>query len=146
MMALFGIPEPEKEDEHNWRRKLDTFVKEHKQELAALSWGLYLERGQTTDEIIGIDIVSTPRFVYCKRHAIEELNHQVKNHIQEILGILDAHQPEKEVIMIGIGEGEIKLVQFEPEPEPPICLEQTSEDVYQLLELLEKRLLEHLQN
>lgn len=143
-MVLFGIPDPQQQNPDNWRRKLDKFVKEYQQELAALSWGLYLDRGKSHDETIGIDVVDSPRFVYCKREAIEHLNNQVKNHIQEILGVLDRHQPDLEVVIIGIGKGEIKLIQFEPKPTPPECFDQLSEDVYQLLERLENLLKENL--
>lgn len=142
-MLLFGSPQQE-QDSNNWRRKLDTFVKANQQEIAALAWGLLLERGEASDQTLGIDIEPTPHFVYCSREAIEILNRNVKDHIQEILGVLDAHDPEKEVVIISIGEGQIKMIQFEPEISPPICFEQVALDVDILLERIEKQMSEHM--
>ncbi|NJS11958.1 MAG: hypothetical protein HC789_17075, partial [Microcoleus sp. CSU_2_2] len=122
-MFLFDSPES-KPNENSWRRKLDKFVKANQNELAALAWGLFLERGEESEEVLGIDLAERPRFVYCKKEAIEELNRQVKNHIQEILGVLKAHKPQTEVAIVAIGEGQIKLILFEPKPEPPICFEE----------------------
>ncbi|NEQ87432.1 MAG: hypothetical protein F6K26_47685, partial [Moorea sp. SIO2I5] len=67
---------------------------------------------------------------------------QVNNQIQEILGVVDAHKPEQEVLIIGIGNGQLKLIQFEPELSPPECFEQVAKDVDQLLEELEKQMSE----
>ncbi|WP_373536622.1 hypothetical protein [Microcoleus sp.] len=142
-MFLFDSPQS-KPNPNSWRSKLDTFVKDNKQELAALAWGLFLERGEESEDVLGIDVVENPRFVYCKKEAIEELNRQVKNHIQEILGILKAHKPEKEVAIVAIGEGEIKLILFEPKPEPPVCFEQAATDVDTLLAKLEQQMLEYM--
>ena len=136
-MLLFGVPQQDR-DENNWRRKLDKFIKANQQEIAALAWGLLLERGKESDQTLGIDIEPTPHFVYCSREAIETLNRNVKDHIQEILGVLDAHNPEKEVVIISIGEGQVKMIQFEPEPSPATCFEQVATDVDTLLERLEK--------
>ena len=136
-MLLFGVPQQDR-DENNWRRKLDKFIKANQQEIAALAWGLLLERGKESDQTLGIDIEPTPHFVYCSREAIETLNRNVKDHIQEILGVLDAHDPEKEVVIISIGEGQVKMIQFEPEPSPATCFEQVATDVDTLLERLEK--------
>ena len=111
--------------------------------MAALSWGLFLERGES-DDTLGIDLQPTPHFVYCPKTAIEDLNRRVQNHIQEILGIVDAHNPEKEVLIVGIGNDQLKLIQFEPEPAPPGCFEQIGEDVDTLLKRLEQRLSEYI--
>ncbi|MEG4577290.1 hypothetical protein QUA56_32150 [Microcoleus sp. N3A4] len=143
-MFLFGSPDSEEKNENNWRRKLDKFVKANKQELAALAWGLFLERGEESDDILGIDVAGTPRFVYCKKEAIEELNRQVKSHIQEIIGVLNAHKPDKEVAIVAIGEGEIKLILFEIEPAPPACFEEAAADVDTLLDRLEKQMAEYI--
>lgn len=137
-MIMFGRPQPEK-PEDKWKHQLDRFAKEYQQELAALSWGLFLERGESEDTL-GIDLQPTPHFVYCPKTAIEDLNRRVQNHIQEILGIVDAHNPEKEVLIVGIGNDQLKLIQFEPEPAPPTCFEQLAEDVDTLLNRLEQRL------
>lgn len=135
---MFSSTQPESAD-NKWRRQLDQFVKTNQQELAALAWGLWLENGDTKGTI-GINLEPTPHFVYCPKEAIETLNNNVENKLQEILGIVDAHNPEKEVLMIGIGSDQIKLIQFEPEPPPPVCFEQVAEDVDTLLERLEQRL------
>jgi len=142
-MIMFGNPQPIGE-EGNWRQQLDQFAKENQQELAALSWGLFLEKGES-DHTLGIDLEPTPHFVFCPKAAIEKLNSQVNNQIQEILGFVDAHQPEKEVLIIGIGKGQIKLIQFEPQPAPPVCFDQVAADVDTLLERLEQRLSEQMQ-
>ncbi|MBD0345086.1 MAG: hypothetical protein ICV63_09750 [Coleofasciculus sp. Co-bin14] len=141
-MIMFGRPQPEREEDW-WKHQLDRFVSDNKQELAALSWGLFLERGESEDTL-GIDLQPTPHFVYCPKQAIAELNRRVENNLQEILGIVDAHQPEKEVLIIGIGNDQIKLIQYEPEPAPPACFEQVAVDVDTLLNQLEQRLSEHI--
>ncbi len=137
-MIMFGRPQPEKAEDQ-WKRQLEQFAKDNQQELAALCWGLFLERGES-ENTLGIDLQPTPHFVYCPRNAIEQLNSKLQNQIQEILGIVDAHKPEKEVLIIGIGNDQIKLIQFEPEPPPPACFEQVGKDVDTLLDLLEQRL------
>ena len=142
-MSLFGTTQPERAED-KWKRQLDQFVKANQQELAALSWGLFLERGESEDTL-GIDLEPSPHFVYCPREAIEELNHNVKNHLQEILGVVDAHKPEQEVLIIGIGNDQLKLIQFEPEPSPATCFEQVAVDVDTLLKQLEQRLKEQLE-
>jgi len=139
---MFGSTQPETGDT-KWRRQLDKFVKAHQQELAALFWALWLENGDSQGTI-GIDLQPKPHFVYCPKEAIEKLNNQVENRLQEILGIVENHKPEVEVVMIGIGSGEIKLIQFAPEPAPPICFEQAGKDVDGLLEVLEQRMSEEI--
>ncbi len=141
-MMMFGSPQPIGE-EGKWRQQLEQFVQANQQELAALSWGLFLEKGES-DDTLGIDLQPTPRFVFCPKAAIEKLNGQVDNQIQEILGFVDAHKPEKEVLLVGIGNGQIKLIQFEPEPAPPICFEKVAADVNTLLERLEQRMSEQI--
>lgn len=128
---------------NNWRHQLNEFVKKNQQELAALAWGLMQQRGES-DDTLGIDLEPKPHFVYCPRNAIEALNNEVDNQLQEILGILDAHNPKQEVLLIGIGNGQIKLVQFEPEPAPPDCFEQVATDTDTLLDRLEKRMCEQI--
>jgi hypothetical protein len=135
---MFGNPQPKK-PEDQWRRQLDQFIKTNRQELAALAWGLHLERPESKDTL-GIDLQPTPHFVYCPQNAIEELNRKSQNQLQEILGIVDAHQPEKDVFIIGIGNDQLKLIQFEPEPTPPECFQQIGQDVDGLLTKLEERL------
>ncbi|MEH2454029.1 beta-carboxysome assembly chaperone CcmS [Nostoc sp.] len=135
---FFGNSQPESGD-NKWRRQLDRFVKANQQELAALFWGLWLANGDSQGTV-GIDLQPAPHFVYCPKEQIENLNIKVDNRLQEILGIVENHQPEMEVVIIGIGKGEIKLIQFVPEPPPPICFEQAGKDVDRLLEVLEERM------
>lgn len=139
---IFGNPQPETGD-NKWRRQLDKFVKAYQKELAALFWGLWLANGDSKGTI-GIDLQPTPHFVYCPQEQIEKLNNKVENRLQEILGIIENHKPEVEVVMIGIGKGEIKLIQFAPEPASAICFEEVGKDVDGLLELLEERMREEI--
>ncbi len=139
---FFGSTQSESAD-NKWRGQLDRFVKANQPELAALFWGLWLENGNSQGTI-GIDLQPTPHFVYCPKDEIEKLNSKVENRLQEILGIVENHKPEVEVVMIGIGKGEIKLIQFAPEPAPPACFEQVGKDVDGLLELLEQRMSEQI--
>ncbi len=143
-MIMFGRPQPERAEDR-WKHQLARFVDNNKEELAALSWGLFLERGES-DDTLGIDLQPQPHFVYCPKLAIEELNRKVQSHIQEILGVIDAHKPEKEVLIIGIGNDQLKLIQFEPDPPPPTCFEQVAADVDTLLARLEQRLVEQLKD
>ncbi|MBD1831428.1 MULTISPECIES: beta-carboxysome assembly chaperone CcmS [Cyanophyceae] len=138
----FGSTSPDS-GEKNWRNQLNQFVKANQQELAALAWGLWLENGDTKGTL-GLDIKPKPHFVYCPKQAIEALNNQVENKLQEILGVVDAHKPEVEVLIIGIGEGQLKIIQFEPDPPPPICFEQVGADVDTLLERIEQGMAEQI--
>jgi hypothetical protein len=135
---MFGSTQSESGD-NKWRRNLDKFVKANQQELAALSWALWLENSDTQGTI-GIDLQPNPHFVYCPKESVEKLNERVENRLQELLGIIEHYQPEVEVVMIGIGNGEVKLIQFAPSPAPPNCFEQIAKDVDTLLELLEQRM------
>jgi hypothetical protein len=137
-MIMFGKPQPEKAED-KWKHQLERFAQDHQQELAALAWGLHLEQGESQDTL-GIDLKPTPHFVYCPKQAIAQLNYKTNNQLQEILGIVDAHKPEQEVLIIGIGNDQIKLIQFEPEPTPPACFEQVGKDVDILLGQLEQYL------
>ena len=141
---MFSRPQPERAEDR-WKHQLARFVQDNKQELAALSWGLFLERGES-DETLGIDVQPKPHFVYCPKTAIEALNQRVENYLQEILGVVDAHQPDKEVLIIGIGNDQLKLIQFEPETPPPACFEQIGKDVNTLLDQLEQRLAEQIKS
>ena len=123
-------------NQNNWQHQLDKFVKANQKELAALAWGLNLEKGET-DKTIGIDLKGTPKFVYFSKAAIETLNRNVDGKIQEVLGLIDSYRPEIEVLMIAIGDIQIKLVYFQPEISPPNCFEQLGHNVDALLEILE---------
>ena len=134
---------PPQEEKNSWRRQLAEFVKANQHELAALAWGLFLEKGES-DDTLGIDLKPEPHFVYCPREAIETLNRNVENNLREVLGIVDNHNPEKEVLIIGIGSDQIKLIQFETEPTPPECFEQVAADVDTLIKRLEQRMSEQI--
>ncbi|MEM9925548.1 MAG: hypothetical protein AAF915_17650 [Cyanobacteria bacterium P01_D01_bin.50] len=139
---MFASTQPET-PQPKWLHKLDKFVKAYKQELAALSWGLWLQNGNSKGTI-GINLQPKPHFVYCPLEAIEKFNDRVDNKLQEILGLVENHQPESEVLMIGIGKEQIKLVYFEPETPPPVCFEQVERDVDGLLDFLEGLLSEEV--
>lgn len=134
-MTIFNTNLPNN-NKKNWQHQLNKFVRANQKELAALAWGLHLEKGET-DETIGIDLKETPKFVYCPKAAIETLNRNVNDKIQEILGLIDGYKPELEVLMIAIGDGQIKLIYFQPEISPPDCFEQLGHNVDTLLETLE---------
>lgn len=125
------------EQQNDWRARLDKFVRDNQQELAALAWGLNLEKGESNDTL-GISLTPTPHFVYCSREAVEKLNRQVEGKINEILGIIDGYKPEEEVLAIAIGKNKIKLVYFKPDIPPPDCFEKVGEDVDTLLTRLEE--------
>jgi hypothetical protein len=139
---VFSKPQPQRIEEP-WKRQLDSFVKENQQELAALSWGLSQQWGDA-EETLGINLKPTPHFVSCPKDAIETLNRKVQGQLREMLGIVDGHKPEQEVLIIGIGPDQLKLIQFTPEPAPPECFEQVGADVDTLLDRLEKRLQERV--
>ena len=139
---MFGSIQPNGE-ENNWRYQLNRFVKANQQELAALSWGLWLANGNN-EYTLGIDLKPTPHFISCPKEELEKLNEKIDNHIQEILGVIDNYQAEKEVVIIGIGNSQLKLIQFAPEPPPPVCYEQVAADITTLVELLEKRMSEQI--
>ncbi len=140
---MLGINQPKLPDNH-WCRQLDKFTKRNQTELAALSWALWLENGNSQGTI-GIDLQPQPHFVYCPQEHIEALNHRVDHKLQEILGIIDNYQPEVEVLMIGIGKEQIQLIYFQPESPPPDSFQQLGQNVDSLLELLETRMREKLQ-
>ena len=127
------------DQQNDWRGQLDKFVRDNQQELAALAWGLNLEKGESNDTL-GISLTPSPHFVYCSREAIENLNRQVDGKIKEILGIIDGYKPEEGVLAIAIGKNKIKLVYFQPETPPPDCFEKAGEDVDSLLRKLEARM------
>lgn len=134
----FGNSQPP-EANSIWRQQLDQFVQANQQALAAIAWGLRQERSDR-DETLGIDLKPTPHFVCCAKEAIEILNRKVNNELQEILGIIDGHNPEQEVVILGIGEGQIKLIHFQPDPSPAQCFEQLGSDVAPLITQLEEQL------
>jgi len=125
------------------RKKLDKFVQENKQALAALSWGLREEWGEAKD-CLGIDLLPKPHFVHCTRKNLEELNRNVDSKIQEVLGILDGYKPTEEVVIITIGQGEIKLIHYKVEIAPEVSLQEFKGDLDGLIQHLEERMNELL--
>jgi hypothetical protein len=73
-MFSFGSPQPFGED-GQWRQQLDWFVRENQQELAALSWGLFLEKGES-DNTLGIDI--EPILDVCVCQLLEHQSDETK--------------------------------------------------------------------
>jgi SNF2 family DNA or RNA helicase len=132
-------------DPNSWQYKLDQFAKKNQQELAALVWGLTLEWGEEKNTL-GIDLKPKPHFVACSKKAIDELNNNVREYLQEIVGIIENNNPEKEIVIIGIGEGKIKLINLETNPPPPLCFEQMTTDIDSLIESLEAKLIQYLGN
>lgn len=139
---MFASTQPDT-PQPKWLHKLDKFVKAHHIELAALSWALWQQNGDSQGTI-GIDLQPKPHFVYCPKEAIKKFNDNVDNKLQEILGLVENHKPEVEVLMIGIGKEQIKLVYFEPETPPPVCFEQVNQDADGLMDLLEERMGEEI--
>lgn len=137
-MLPFGQTLPD-DTANQWRYQLDQFVKANQSHLAALAWG-FRQEWADTDNSLGIDLKPQPHFISCSRDALEKLNQQVDNQLQEILGILDGHNPETEVVIIAIGEGQVKLIHFEANPSPPECFNQLGADLDGLIATLETEL------
>lgn len=131
--------------ENQWRKELDRFVKKHQQELAALSWGLYLEESNVA-QTLGIDFDPSPHFISCSREAIETLNRNLDDQLREFIGVLDGHKPEMEVLIIGIGKGQIKAIQYKATPPPPECFAEVGETVDTLIDRLEAKMQEEIGN
>lgn len=133
-----GNPAPKNTD-NQWRQQLDRFVKAHQKELAALSWGFYLEPSNAT-QTLGIDLDPSPHFICCSREAIETLNQNLDDQLREFLGVLDGHKPDVEVLLIGIGKGQFKAIQYQATPPPPECFAEVGETVDTLLDRLEEQM------
>lgn len=141
---MFGSTQPQSNPENNeWREQLADFVKANQQELAALAWGLWQEWGKS-DDTLGIDLDPTPHFVSCPQEAIATLNRNVNDKLKEVLGIVDHHNPETEVLLIGLTKGQIKVIQYQVEPPPPVCFARAETDVETLLNRLEQLLCQQI--
>ena len=138
----WALPTQEKMKEP-WRAYLDRFATAHSQELAALAWGLELEK-LDPPEVLGIDLQPEPHFVSCPRPKIEELNRKVGGLLQEILGLLDGQDRDREVLILAIADGQVKLVNFQPEPGPAECFARETRDLETLMFDLERRLQEEV--
>ncbi|MDC0835425.1 hypothetical protein CKA32_004063 [Geitlerinema sp. FC II] len=130
---------PQNAENRKWREQLDRFVKANTLEIAALAWGLH-QRNPDSGEFLGIDIAPKPHFITCSRDALEALNQKVDNRLREMMGVVDHHDPELEVLLIAIGKGQIQAVQYQPQPTPPECFEEADADVDTLLDRLEQRM------
>lgn len=137
-MTILDSTQPEA-NENSWQCQLDRFVENYQLELAALAWGFYQQYPEQ-DKILGIDFIPTPHFIYSSREALEKLNKSVNNKLQEILGLIDSYQPEKEVLMIGFSNNGIKLIYFEPEVNPPDCFQNINQTFDTLLDELEGKM------
>jgi len=137
-MLPFGVPLPDS-TVHPWRSQLDRFVQEHKTALAALAWGLRQE-WQDPQQYLGLDLQPTPHFICCPTEALETLNQRLDRQIQEILGLLQGHDPETEVAIVAIAQGQLKLLYFQPDPQPALCFEQHNRDLDALITQLESTL------
>ncbi len=137
-MIRFGGNQDSK-PEDKWRWQLDDFARDHQQQLAALAWGLQQEWGELNN-ILGIDLKPKPHFVACSREAIEKLNRNTNEQLQEILGLIDGYKPEEEVLILAIGEGQIKLIHFQAKPIPSVCFQEAEENIDALITSLEASL------
>ncbi len=146
-MFKAGNAQPQ-ERRNSWQNLLDQFVQTHQQQLAALAWGKFIEQQGREDayDTLGIDLKPTPHFVSCPRSSLEALNRNVNYLLQEIIGIVEGHKPEQEVVIIAIGEDQIKLINFAPETPPPECFAQIDQEIELLMRQLEESLTQHLQS
>ncbi|MGC9506053.1 beta-carboxysome assembly chaperone CcmS [Baaleninema sp.] len=133
-----GTP-PQNTEDRKWREQLDRFVKANTIEIAALAWDLH-QRNPDSHEYLGIDIAPKPHFITCTREALATLNQKVDNRLREMMGVVDNHNPEIEVLLIAIGNGQIQAVQYQPQPTPPECFEETDADIDTLIDRLEQRM------
>ncbi|WP_204104118.1 MULTISPECIES: hypothetical protein [Spirulina sp. CCY15215] len=137
---MYGAKKPQPDSENEvWKYHLDRFADEYRHQLAALSWGLHLQN-PASKETLGLDLQPTPHFVFCSQEALETFNRNTDNQMQEAIGLIDAHKPETEVLIIAIGTGQIKLLYFEPDIPPPICFERSQETTEALIPQLEEHL------
>ncbi len=125
--------------QEKWRWELDNFVDDHKDRLSALAWGLQQE-WKDGNSILGIDLKPHPHFVSCDRKSLETLNNNTKGRLQEILGLIDGYETEKEVLIIAIGEGQVKLIHFQPDITPPDSFAAENQDIDRLIKELETAL------
>ena len=136
MLPFESLSPREKDD---WRLHLDRFVEENQHQLAALVWA-WRQQKKDPEIVFGIDLKPKPHFFSSSQSAIQSLNQQLNGQIQEILGILEHHDPADEVILLALYEGQIKLLYFQPTPLPPVCFEQQTLKVNELLDQLENAL------
>lgn len=129
--------------QQKWRSQLDRFVIDYELQLAALAWKLSQE-WQNNNNVLGIDLKPEPHFVACSYEDVEALNKNTRGQLQEILGIIDGHDPELEIIIIVIGEGQVKLINFQPASTPSNCFTKTDGNVDNLVAILEDALAKYI--
>ncbi|NJN75587.1 MAG: hypothetical protein HC796_04375 [Synechococcaceae cyanobacterium RL_1_2] len=124
-----------------WQYQLNQFVKKYPHELAALTWGMAQQNEGEEGSLMGIDLYPEPHFVDCPRATIEQLNRNVNGFLQEILGIIDNHNPETEVVMLSIGHSQVNLIHFEVEQPPATYFENLGESLVELYDRLEAEMM-----
>ncbi|MGB2924158.1 MAG: hypothetical protein WBB82_02545 [Limnothrix sp.] len=134
MFASFGNQGPQPQEK--WRSHVDWFVQDYKAQLAALAWGLQQE-WDNDGTILGIDLQPQPHFVPCSRETVQTLNKRVGGRLQEIIGLIDGADLDKEILVLCIGGGQVKLIYYVAEPTPAECFEQHGADLDQLIQELE---------
>ncbi|XGB39664.1 MAG: hypothetical protein LVT47_01585 [Cyanobacteria bacterium LVE1205-1] len=63
--------------------------------------------------------------------------------------MVESHNPSLEVLVLGINQGsdyQFQFIQFQPDPTPPLCFEQLTEPLSNLISQLEAGLAQHLVN
>ncbi|MFN5515582.1 MAG: hypothetical protein ACK5CA_12790 [Cyanobacteriota bacterium] len=123
-----------------WFATLDRFVRDRQLPLAALAWELRREWGDLQD-YLGLDLEPTPHFFRCSYAQLESLNQSVDRQIQELLGLLLHHDPERETAIVALAQGQVKLLYFQPELPPPQCLDGLGISLDELIPQLETELL-----
>lgn len=123
-----------------WFATLDRFVRDRQLPLGALAWELRRE-WQAPQDYLGLDLEPTPHFFRCSYAQLETLNQSVDRQIQELLGLLLHHDPERETAIVALAQGQVKLLYFQPEPPPPQCLSRLDVSLDDLIPQLETELL-----
>jgi len=135
-------------DTGDWRYRLNEYTRLNQRELAALAWGLWVDQGDD-GVIIGVDLHPAPHFFSCSREVIRTLNNQVEHQLKSALAVVESHNPSLEVLVLGINQGsdyQFQFIQFQPDPAPPLCFEQLTEPLSNLISQLEAGLAQHLVN
>lgn len=134
MFSSFDNQSPQPKEK--WRSQVDWFVQDYRPQLAALAWGLQREWGND-GTILGIDLQPQPHFIPCLWDNLQTLNKRVGGRLQEILGIIEHADFERETVVLCIGNGQVKLIYFEGNPSPADCFAQYGTDLDALIKELE---------
>ncbi|BAW95772.1 hypothetical protein NIES970_06850 [[Synechococcus] sp. NIES-970] len=133
---MFSFDNQGPQPREKWRSQVDWFVQDYRPQLTALAWGLQQE-WDNDGTILGIDLKPKPHFVPCSFEMLQMLNRRVGGRLQEILGIIEGADFDKEVVILCLGEGQVKLIYFEAEPNPVDCFQTHGADLDQLITALE---------